>query len=158
MSFPIFASSANGDNTTPYAKMSGINRLLKSFRGTIFVSKSILGKVTFPKVDSYIFIYLLSHSNYSRQYKNVEWRILFFCIKQIIKRSQDLILNSLAYAWIFLKSLRNDTSSSTIARRASILMRSCCIESRWRTVTVPSSKVWWSTVTQNGVPIASWRR
>ena len=72
MSFPIFASSASGDNTTPYAKMSGINRLLKSFQGTIFVSKSILGKATFQKVDSYIFIYLLSHSNYSRQYKNVE--------------------------------------------------------------------------------------
>ena len=72
LSFPIFASSASGDNTTPYAKMSGINRLLKSFQGTIFVSKSILGKATFPKVDSYIFIYLLSHSNYSRQYKNVE--------------------------------------------------------------------------------------
>ena len=52
--------------------MSGINRLLKSFQGTIFVSKSILGKATFPKVDSYIFIYQLNLSNYPPKYKNEE--------------------------------------------------------------------------------------
>ena len=33
-----------------------------------------------------------------------------------------------------------------------MLMRSCSIESRWRMVTVWSSRVWESTVTQNGVP------
>ncbi|MBR7097652.1 MAG: hypothetical protein IKC78_07715 [Alistipes sp.] len=34
MSFPIFASSASGDNTTPYAKMSGINRLITALQRT----------------------------------------------------------------------------------------------------------------------------
>src|SRR5215813_4037536 len=36
--------------------------------------------------------------------------------------------------------------------------RSWPIESRSRTVTVLSSSDWKSTVTQNGVPISSWRR
>ncbi len=34
------------------------------------------------------------------------------------------------YACIFLNSVRNDTASSTIGRKASIFTRSCCIESR----------------------------
>ena len=37
-------------------------------------------------------------------------------------------------------------------------IRSCVSESRSRSVTVPSSSVWWSTVTAYGVPISSWRR
>ena len=36
--------------------------------------------------------------------------------------------------------------------------RTCSIESRSRTVTVPSFIVSLSMVTQNGVPMASWRR
>ena len=36
--------------------------------------------------------------------------------------------------------------------------RSWVSVSRSRSVTVPSSNVWWSTVTANGVPISSWRR
>ena len=36
--------------------------------------------------------------------------------------------------------------------------RSCCIESRSRTVTAWSFSVSKSTVTQYGVPISSWRR
>ena len=56
------------------------------------------------------------------------------------------------------------TRSSSHGRSASILMRSCSIESRWRMVTVffnssPfSPRVSKSTVTQYGVPISSWRR
>ena len=42
------------------------------------------------------------------------------------------------------------------ARRSAT--RSCASESRSRTVTVRSSSDWWSIVTQNGVPISSWRR
>jgi len=41
---------------------------------------------------------------------------------------------------------------------ASIATRSWARESRSRTVTVWSSSVWWSIVTQYGVPISSWRR
>ena len=41
---------------------------------------------------------------------------------------------------------------------SSILMRSCSILSRSRTVTQPSCSVSKSTVTQNGVPISSSRR
>ena len=37
-------------------------------------------------------------------------------------------------------------------------IRSCFIESRSRTVTASSVSVSKSTVTQNGVPISSWRR
>ena len=52
---------------------------------------------------------------------------------------------------------------SSHARRAarrgpSTGTRSCASVSRSRSVTVPSSNVWWSTVTANGVPISSWRR
>lgn len=56
------------------------------------------------------------------------------------------------------------TRSNNHGRRASMAMRSCAIESRWRTVTVPfsaspfSPRVSKSTVTQNGVPTSSWRR
>jgi hypothetical protein len=39
-----------------------------------------------------------------------------------------------------------------------IAIRDCCIESRSRTVTASSSRLSKSTVTQNGVPISSWRR
>ncbi len=46
-------------------------------------------------------------------------------------------------------------SSST---RRSTGMRTCCIESRSRTVTVSSLSVSWSTVMPNGVPISSCRR
>ncbi|MBQ8780007.1 MAG: hypothetical protein IJZ49_09895 [Alistipes sp.] len=42
MSFPIFASSASGDNTTPYAKMSGINRLITALQRTAKNSPSNL--------------------------------------------------------------------------------------------------------------------
>ena len=42
MSFPIFASSASGDNTTPYAKMSGINRLITALQRTAKNSPSKL--------------------------------------------------------------------------------------------------------------------
>ena len=89
MSFPIIASPASGDNTTPYAKMSGINRLITALQRTVKNSPSKARGSTrrgvcvsllqshflqrpYYKVDSYIFIYLLSHSNYSRQYKNAE--------------------------------------------------------------------------------------
>jgi len=37
-------------------------------------------------------------------------------------------------------------------------MRTCCIESRSRTVTVPSFSVSPSIVTHQGVPTSSWRR
>ena len=42
--------------------------------------------------------------------------------------------------------------------RSAAGMRTCSSVSRSRTVTVPSSIVWWSTVTPQGVPISSWRR
>ena len=50
------------------------------------------------------------------------------------------------------------TFASIIARRPSIGTRSCCIVSRSRTVTQRSLRDSWSTVMQNGVPMASWRR
>ncbi len=59
------------------------------------------------------------------------------------------------YKFNFLKRRRNEHSSSTSDGSASTSTRSCSIESRWRTVTVPSASVWPSTVMQNGVPIAS---
>ena len=51
-------------------------------------------------------------------------------------------------------SKRRTSSSGS----SSIATRSCSSESRSRTVTVRSSSDWWSTVTQHGVPISSWRR
>ena len=48
--------------------------------------------------------------------------------------------------------------AASVSGSSSIATRSCASVSRSRTVTVRSSSVWWSTVTQNGVPISSWRR
>ena len=49
-------------------------------------------------------------------------------------------------------------ASSSLATRASRVMRSWVMESRSRRVTVPSSRVWKSTVTHQGVPASSMRR
>jgi Fic family protein len=48
--------------------------------------------------------------------------------------------------------------AASTSASSSIATRSWPSESRSRTVTVRSSSVWWSTVTQYGVPISSWRR
>ena len=50
------------------------------------------------------------------------------------------------------------TSLSMIDRSSAAATRRWAIVSRSRMVTVPSSRDWWSMVTQNGVPMASWRR
>ena len=76
-------------------------------RECVFAAKVILCNVVYYKVDSYIFIYLLSHSNYSRQYKNVEWRILFFSLKLNHKR----VAKSNFEFWIL--------NSATLATRCS---------------------------------------
>src|SRR5262249_3065526 len=50
------------------------------------------------------------------------------------------------------------TAASSRAESCPSATRSCVIESRWRSVTVPSSLVCPSTVRQNGVPASSMRR
>jgi hypothetical protein len=69
------------------------------------------------------------------------------------------------YWFIFSLPQRNEVSlfnlhplPVTYARTSDAGMRTCCMVSRSRTVTVPSSSDWKSTVTQYGVPISSWRR
>lgn len=47
------------------------------------------------------------------------------------------------------------TCEAIIPFRSAMATRSCNMVSRWRMVTVASSSVWWSTVAQNGVPMAS---
>lgn len=55
-------------------------------------------------------------------------------------------------------NLRRSTMLPTMRPTCSIGSRSCRMVSRSRMVTVPSVSVWWSTVMQKGVPMASWRR
>ena len=55
----------------------------------------------------------------------------------------------------FLYKVRRETCSEIIWCSSSIGTRSCFIVSRKRTVTQLSTKVSWSTVMQNGVPMAS---
>lgn len=55
----------------------------------------------------------------------------------------------------FRSKLLRLTRLSMRARRSSIFTRSWLMVSRSRTVTQPSSSDWWSTVMQNGVPMAS---
>src|SRR6266700_118352 len=50
------------------------------------------------------------------------------------------------------------TRSCRYIGNSSMATRTCVMPSRSRTVTVLSSSVWKSTVTQKGVPISSWRR
>ena len=62
------------------------------------------------------------------------------------------------FSFIYCNFFSNDvivTLSSMMPRSSLMLTRFCSIESRSRSVTVLSSSVWWSTVTQYGVPMAS---
>ena len=56
------------------------------------------------------------------------------------------------------KRCQNSIFSSIYRIASGTESRICSIVSRSRTVTVPSSRVWKSTVRQYGVPISSWRR
>ena len=57
----------------------------------------------------------------------------------------------------FSKILLIETASEILPFTSEIFTRSCAVVSLWRIVTIPSSSVWWSIVTQKGVPSISWR-
>lgn len=95
-------------------------------------------------------------------YRKIHWN--FLSTQQ--KTAAHLLKKQTAVVWsIFLiknyscfKRFFILTFSFRIVDNWSIFTRSCFMESRYRMVTVSSSSVWWSTVMQNGVPMASWRR
>src|SRR5690606_18066796 len=72
-------------------------------------------------------------------------------------RFRLIILSDSAYAgiYIFINQERTSTSCLIIFLKSSIFTRCCSMESLCLIVTVLSFKVSWSTVIQNGVPLAS---
>ena len=79
----------------------GINLILKTFQRTTLCLKVALCIALFPKVDFYIFIYLLSCSNCPNKYKNAEWRIYiilnfeFWILNFLLLLSENIIIFAL---------------------------------------------------------------
>jgi len=79
-------------------------------------------------------------------------------VAQLILRVGISLLGGLVEQQPVLNDHQRGRRSERYVTRESMPIRSWAIVSRSRTVTAWSSRVSKSTVTQNGVPISSWRR
>ena len=103
-----------------------------------------------------IFLIKYMHNLYSSTHRAsaVENLVIFIRVMSVtIMGVYDWATNS--NQDIFSNQDFMSTSLCMIPFMSAIATRCCSIVSRWRMVTVLSSKDWWSTVIQNGVPLAS---